>query len=501
MTKSSLEIYGDDEALQKHMLNRLSAQCELFERYYGSGAASALSAPARINILGEHVDYVSYLPTSSLPFASREQGMVMIYRANQTSRVRGASTLNQFTAAEFDLTAVAPVRATDNVRADWQAYLFNKTADAPHWINYVKAAVYFARFKHGAGLAQGFDFLIDSEIPAGGGSSSSSALTVLAGAAARAVNNIYCDARELAFDSASAEWYVGTRGGAMDHLTICLAKRHNAVHIDYAEGRIALVEVPDGEFRWLTFFSHAADKGREAMLEYNERAAVARVIIPALIYNLQPALYERWQAVLLNLRPEDILSFDELQPVINELPEFVRLCEFEQQAPEAYRECARAFPALALERYKHSLKVRDRALHHLSESRRVAAAVEIFRDKREKQPESQMSQLGDLLNRSHESLRDSYDLCTPDVNELSRIIQLSPGVYGARLMGAGFGGNVLALAKRESVFPLIDRIQAEFYRPRGRDPIAEGAILVSTMGDGLSSLDSDFFKPKIIDQP
>ena len=51
-----------------------------------------------------------------------------------------------------------------------------------------------------------------------------------------------------------------------------------------------LVEVPDEEFCWLTFFTHAADKGREVMLEYNERAAVARVIIPALIYDWQKAI-------------------------------------------------------------------------------------------------------------------------------------------------------------------------------------------------------------------
>ncbi len=486
MTKSSdallrslSEVYGDDEGLLKQRLNRLSAQCDLFERYYGGGAIRALRAPARINILGEHVDYVSYLPTSSLPFGSREHDMIMLYRANGTNRVRGASTLNHFAAAEFDLTDVVPSRATENVRADWQAYLFNKPAVAPHWINYVKAAVYFARFKHGARLGQGFDFLIDSSIPPGGGSSSSSALTVLAGATARLINNIECDARELAFDSASAEWYVGTRGGAMDHLTICLAKRHNAVHIDYASEQTTLVGVPDEEFCWLTFFSHAADKGREVMLEYNERAAVARVIIPALIYDRQ------------------VVSFDEPQQVINELPDSITLAEIEQRHPEAFLECVRAFPSLVGQRYDQSLKVRIRALHHLGESLRVTEAIEILQNVGANQSasavESGMSALGELLNQSHESLRDLYGLCTSEVNELIQIIERSPEVYGARLMGAGFGGNVLALAKRESAFSLIDRVQADFYKPRGRDGIAEGSTLVSTLGDGLSLLDLDSF--------
>ncbi len=469
-------IYGgDDEGFFKHKLSRLNV---LFKRYYGGGAIRALRAPARINILGEHVDYVSYLPTASLPFGSREHDMIMLYRANGTSRVRGASTLNHFAAAEFDLTGVVPSGRTENVRADWQAYLFNKPADPPHWINYVKAAVYFARFKYGARLTQGFDFLIDSSIPPGGGSSSSSALTVLASAAARLVNHIECDARELALDSASAEWYVGTRGGAMDHLTICLAKRHNAVHLDYASGQTALVEVPDEGYCWVTFFTHAADKGREVMIEYNERAAVARVIIPALIYD--------WQGAA---------SFDEFGQAINGLPDSITLVEIEQRHPKAFHECARAFPALVSERYDQSLKVRDRALHHLGESRRVAEAIEILQNiganQAERDVESGMSTLGELLNQSHESLRDLYGLCTSEVNELIRIIERAPEVYGARLMGAGFGGNVLALAKRKSASSLIDRVQSEFYKPRRRDGVAEGSILVSTLGDGLSSLDLD----------
>ena len=51
-----------------------------FHQMYGEGGASILRAPARINILGEHVDYVSYLPTASLPFGSHEHAMTMMFR-------------------------------------------------------------------------------------------------------------------------------------------------------------------------------------------------------------------------------------------------------------------------------------------------------------------------------------------------------------------------------------------------------------------------------------
>src|ERR1051326_9226499 len=51
---------------------RLSRLCSLFLDRYGDGPGSLLRAPARIDVLGEHIDYVSYLPTASLTFGSRE---------------------------------------------------------------------------------------------------------------------------------------------------------------------------------------------------------------------------------------------------------------------------------------------------------------------------------------------------------------------------------------------------------------------------------------------
>ena len=75
--------------------------CAQFVKLYGEGPVSVLLAPARINILGEHVDYVSYLPTASLPFGSREYNMLMLYHISDSDRVRGASMSNAY--APFSL--------------------------------------------------------------------------------------------------------------------------------------------------------------------------------------------------------------------------------------------------------------------------------------------------------------------------------------------------------------------------------------------------------------
>jgi galactokinase len=102
--------------------------------------------------------------------------------------------------------------------------------------------------------------------------------------------------------------------------------------------------------------------------------------------------------------------------------------------------------------------------------------------------EERMREIGQTLNQSHASLRDYYDVSTPEVERLVEIITADPQVYGARLMGGGFGGNVLALTTAENTGALIDRAQKEFYAPRGRDGLGEGSVMVSTPGAGLMGL-------------
>jgi galactokinase len=216
--------------------------------------------------------------------------------------------------------------------------------------------------------------------------------------------------------------------------------------------------MPDHGYRWITFFSHEANKGRELMLEYNERVAVSRIMIPALLRN----------AVA--------------------VPETMTLDEFELRCPRAFRECEREFPALVKERRARPLKLSDRSKHHAEESVRVKSMARLFSSDHLK-GDDRMREIGDTLNQSHASLRDYYDVSTPEVEDLVKVITADPRVYGARLMGGGFGGNVLALTTAENTQALIDRAQKEFYAPRKRDAIGEGSVMVSTPGNGVEFVD------------
>lgn len=431
-----------------------------FKQLYGAGEVLLWRAPARINLLGEHVDYVSYLPTASLAFGSREHEMRLMFRPREDGLVCGASMDARFPAFQF---SPAENRIDE---ASWEAFVFNRPVPPPHWSNYVRGAASFAQWKLGAEIKRGFDFLIESTIPASSGASSSSALTVLAGAAIRRANGIEVSAEKLALESAQAEWFLGTRGGALDHTTICLARQAHAVHIAHNEQHnkqhnkqwAEQIPLPAEGYCWITFFTHAADKGREVMLDYNERAAVSRLLIPTFRKDPQ-----------------------------QEIPEAVTLEEIARLYPQVYAECARAFPALVEARRTTPLKLRDRMQHHVSETARVEEAVNLLAEA-SATVDRKMRALGELIDQTHQSLRELYEVSTPEVEQLIAIVQQDPQVYGARLMGGGFGGNVLALTVAKNAASLIDRVQTEFYQPRNRDGLAEGSVMTSTPGEGLSEV-------------
>jgi N-acetylgalactosamine kinase len=76
-----------------------------------------------------------------------------------------------------------------------------------------------------------------------------------------------------------------------------------------------------------------------------------------------------------------------------------------------------------------------------------------------------MRGLGDLMNASHASCRDNYEISCPELEQLVQIAR-DHGALGARLTGAGFGGCTVSLVADEKVEALSAGLDREFYRPR-----------------------------------
>ncbi|WP_133501289.1 galactokinase [Cognatilysobacter terrigena] len=106
--------------------------------------------------------------------------------------------------------------------------------------------------------------------------------------------------------------------------------------------------------------------------------------------------------------------------------------------------------------------MRRRARHVVSENARVLRAVAGV-DARE---------FGELMNASHASLRDDYEVSVPELDRLVELLQQQPDVYGARLTGAGFGGACVALC-REGTAAGVGRDVVDQYGSKGRVLVPE----------------------------
>jgi galactokinase len=95
--------------------------------------------------------------------------------------------------------------------------------------------------------------------------------------------------------------------------------------------------------------------------------------------------------------------------------------------------------------------LRRRARHVVTENARVLSAFDAFAD-----------HFGELMNASHRSLRDDYEVSTPELDRLVELLQKEPPIYGARLTGAGFGGACVALCRQEHAARVGQKVVSDF---------------------------------------
>lgn len=121
-----------------------------------------------------------------------------------------------------------------------------------------------------------------------------------------------------------------------------------------------------------------------------------------------------------------------------------------------------------------------RATHVVTEILRVddaAAALE----------RGDLDRLGALMNQSHESLRDQYEVSSPQLDELARLLRDTPAVYGARMTGGGFGGCVVAVVQRAGL-PHIENVIRRCY-DAGRERPARLLVTRPAAGASVTRLD------------
>jgi galactokinase len=247
----------------------------------------------------------------------------------------------------------------------------------------------------------GFDAAITSTVPVGGGLSSSAALEVSVLRALRAGFALDLDDVALALIAHRAEHdFVGARVGIMDQMAASLADAATALFLDTRSLHWERVPLPPA------MELAVIDSGIA-----HQHASGG--------YNTRREECERAAALL------EVGSLREL-------------------GDDALARAATLPPPL------------DRRVRHVvTENARVLAAVDALRS-------GDVERLGVLLDASHASLRDDYEVSVPDVDRLVALAQADRDVFGARMTGGGFGGAIAAAARRGRAAAAAARIVAQY---------------------------------------
>ena len=396
-----------------------------------------IRVPARLCLAADHTDYWHAFTPELVTFASDSCMMRAVISPRTDSQVRMFNT-GEFEDCQFDLNDGAPPRATG--ANSWLEWLDACGTPTPHWSNYVRGSVRHAQMHHDVKI--GFDLLIDSNIPSASGASSSSALATCASIAIRLVNDLPLEQSSLVEETADAEWYVGTRGGMMDHATMMFAETGKMLRLTFRPFTARTIDSPAqlAGYRFVTIFTHPSDKGTSTQLAFNARALAARDVIPQMLVDSTGDL-------------PDLLDVSEVSDDI-----------------------MRKYPALQAAG-EGELRINDWLAFARGELQRSQEVQVLL------QSNGDMITLGSYMDQAWSDAGELYGIRTPQMDQIANLCRGCDGVAGLKVMGAGFGGNLLALVREdclESLRNILAENQNLFTRPVG------DSILVHNPGQGVS---------------
>jgi len=423
LTESLTALYSDPGAQSARYRQALT----MFGDRFGPGPVTIFRAPGRANLIGEHTDYNNGFV---LPLAI-ERDLLLLARRRADNRIRLANAESAFAARRF---AIMP-DMNPAPRGDWS--------------NYVRGAA--ARLCRENSVLCGVDLLVDGRppwgLPHGAGLSSSSALTAGTLFLLADLNNLNLSRRQLALLAGEAERFSGTQGGMMDQFTILLAQKDHLLFMDCSPG-------PDGVFRQILPVS-CPEAFRFAIIDsgvrhdntggaYNRRVAAGQVAL-----------------IFLRQRDLNVTSLRDVQSwpwpdIAGAVPESLTVAEAAATGLDIGQ-----FPGLE-DDLSADLQPLARVYHVWTENDRVLAAVSALQ-------RSDMATLEALLLAGQRSAKEYYGISTPELDLLVELANEVPGVAGARLTGAGWGGAVIAPVRREATQKLVERIQKGYRSATGKD--------------------------------
>lgn len=300
-----------------------------------------------------------------------------------------------------------------------------------NWANYPLGVVWAFKEK-GHTITSGFDMVIWGNIPNGSGLSSSASLEVLTGVILTDLFEIKdLSMTDLALIGQYSENnFNGCNCGIMDQFAVAMGKKDHAIFLDTSDLSYEYAPcVLDGAKIVIT-----NSKVKHSLVDsaYNDRRNECAAALKALQSEL------------------DIQALGDLTPE-----------EF-----EAHKSLIK--DEIQLQRTKHAVYENQRTIDAVTALK--AGDIESF---------------GKLMNQSHISLRDDYDVSCEEIDILVDLAWKIPGVLGSRITGGGFGGCTVSIVKDESIDTFIETIGKTYLEKVGH----EAEFYTVDIGDGASRLD------------
>ncbi len=273
----------------------------------------------------------------------------------------------------------------------------------------------------------GCDMLFEDKVPLGSGLSSSAAIEVATSLALNRLGGYDTGMKELAIISQMAEHnYVGVKCGIMDQFTSAMGKEGHAVLLDCRDLSYEYIPLKTAGYKLV--IANTNKKRSLGESAYNQRR------------------YECENALLL----------------------------MKEAFPDAKYLCDITIDGLMsnINLIKDPV-IRNRAIHVVSENDRVLKSADALKN-------GNLESFGEMMVKSHESLRDLYEVSCNELDVLMEAAMLQKGVIGSRMTGAGFGGCTVSLVKETTIDSFMDEVGSMYKEKTGY----EASFYVSDIGGG-----------------
>ena len=298
------------------------------------------------------------------------------------------------------------------------------------WANYPKGVIKTFLDK-GFKVPNGFDVLFFGNIPNGAGLSSSASIEVLTAVILKSLFNLDIDMVEMVKYCQIAEnKFIGVNSGIMDQFAVGMGKKDNAILLDCNTLNFTYVPV---KLKDMSIVIANTNKKRGLTdSKYNERRSSCEEAVAVLNKNG------------VNIKYLGELTVEEFNKV------------------------------------KHFIKDEEqlkRATHAVTENERAKVAVEFLK-------KDDIKTFGELMNKSHISLRDDYEVTGLELDSLVEAACEEVGTVGARMTGAGFGGCTVSIVKNSEVDNFIKNVGKKYKEKTG----LEASFYIANIGDGARKL-------------